>query len=241
MALFKSQVLTQASGSVGGVTYGHNKSGMYMRARTVPVQPNSSAQLQVRDALTNLVTAWKETLTPAERAAWELYAQNVPVTNPLGDSVKNSGQNWYIGANTPRLQAIAKLSATITRVDPGPTTFDRGDFANPAAQYSEATGMILTLDGTDAWENEDGAAMLAYIGAPQDPSVSFFKGPFRLVGLAEGDSVTPPTTIAVSAANLTALGYTITEGQSVWVAVAVTRADGRLSTRRVIGPITVQA
>lgn len=237
MALFKSQIATSMSGSVGGTTYSRNKSGMYMRARSVPVQPDSAAQLQVRSALTALVTAWKETLTAAQRAAWELYAQNVPVTNPLGDQVNNSGQNWYIGANTPRLQAIAKLAFTGARVDAGPTTFDRGSFTTPATAYVQATGYQMTFDNTDAWANEDGAVMLIYQGAPQDSSVNFFKGPYRLIGIIEGDSVTPPTSpFTISAANVAANGYAITTGQNIWTAIAVSRADGRLSTRRNIGP-----
>lgn len=240
MALFKSQMATSASGSIGGITYSRNRSGMYMRARAVPVQPNSSAQLQVRNALTDLVTAWKETLTAAQRAAWELYAQNVPVVNPLGDSVNNSGQNWYIGANTPRLQAIAKLSATIARVDPGPTIFDRGAFTTPTITYDESTGLGVTYTTADAFNSEDEAAMFIYQGAPQDAGVNFFKGPYRLVGIIEGDSSTPPSSPKlVGAATLTSLGYTVTTGQKVWTAVAVSRADGRLSTRRVIGPVTV--
>lgn len=241
MALFKSQLATSVSGSVGGTTYAHNKSGMYMRARSIPVQPNSAAQLAVRSALTALVNAWKNTLTAAERAAWELYAQNVSITNPLGDQINNSGQNWYIGANTPRLQANTKLTAGLSRVDAGPTTFDRGEFTTPTAPYGEAGGLLVSGFAGDAFAAEDGAAMFVYQGAPQDSSVNFFKGPFRLVGIGLGDSGTPITTITISAATLTSLGYTVTQGQNVWTAVAVSRADGRLSTRRIIGPSAVGA
>lgn len=242
MALFKSQLATSVSGSVGGTTYAHNKSGMYMRARSIPVQPNSTAQVEVRSALTALVTAWKETLTSAQRSAWDLYAQNVPVTNPLGDSINNSGQNWYIGANTPRLQANSKLSAALARVDDGPTIFDRGTFTTPVPTWTETSGLSLVFTNADAWANEDGAVMLLYQGAPQDSSRNFFKGPWRLVNRIAGDSVTPPTSPSVTSAGLlSALGYTVTQGQRCWLAVAVTRADGRLSTRRIIGPKTVGA
>lgn len=242
MALFKSQMATSASGSIGGITYSRNRSGMYMRARAVPVQPNSAAQVAVRAALTDLVTAWAETLTAAQRAAWELYAQNVPVTNPLGDSVNNSGQNWYIGANTPRLQANSKLSKTFGRVDDGPTTFDRGTFTTPVPTWTETSGLSLAFTAADAWASEDDATMLLYMGAPQAASRNFFKGPWRLINTIDGDSGTPPTSPSVtSAALLSTFGYTITQGQRVWLAVAVSRADGRLSTRRIIGPKTVGA
>lgn len=242
MALFKSQIATQISGSVGGTTYAHNKGGMYMRARSIPTQPGSGNQLAVQAAFTQLVTAWSSTLTSVQRAAWDLYAQNVPVTNKLGDSITNSGQNWYIAANTPRLQADTKLSATLSTIASGPTTFDRGDFTTPVATYSEASGLSLAFTAADAWNNADGAAMFIYQGAPQNAGVNFFKGPFLLVGVIEGDSGTPPTSpFTVSAANLTTLGYTVTEAQNIWTAVAVTQADGRLSSRRVLGPDAVAA
>ena len=242
MALFKSQIATQISGSVGGTTYAHNKGGMYMRARSVPTQPNSGNQTQVRNALTEVVNAWKNTLTSAQRAAWNLYAQNVPVVNKLGDSVTNSGQNWYIAANIPVIQANTKLGLTLPRRDDAPTIFDRGDFTTPDATYGQAAGLSLAFTSGDDWANEDDAAMFMYQGAPQDDSVDFFKGPFRLVGAIEGDGTTAPTSPdTVDAATLTSLGYTVTQGQRVWTAIAVSRADGRLSTRRIIGPDDVAA
>ena len=45
---FTSQVYTQASGSVGGLTYSHNRSGMYTRARSTPTDPASTLQLERR-------------------------------------------------------------------------------------------------------------------------------------------------------------------------------------------------
>jgi len=242
MALMKSQLATQLSGSIGGTTFGHNKGGMYMRARSIPTQPNSGNQLEVRAAFTELVNAWKSSLTATQRAAWNLYAQNVSVVNRLGDSVNNSGQNWYIAANVPVLQANAKLGLSLPRRDNAPTIFNRGDFTTPVPTPTETSGLSVAFTDTDDWANEDDAALFIYEGAPQDDSVEFFKGPFRLVGAVEGDGTTAPTSPeAITAATLTSLGYTITQNQNVWTAFAVSRADGRLSSRRVVGPDAVGA
>lgn len=242
MALMKSQVATQLSGSIGGITYTRTRSGMVQRARTVPVQPNSGAQLQVRSALTQLVTRWTETLTPTQRAAWDLYAANVPVVNPLGDSINNTGQNWYIACNVPRLQAKAKLSGLIDLIDDAPTIFNRGDFTSPVPTWTETSGLSTAFTNADAWANEDASLMLLYEGLPQNPARNFFKGPFRLIGFLLGSSSSPPTTPnVISAATLTSLGYTITELQRVWLKVVVSREDGRLSSPRIIGPNAVGA
>lgn len=241
MALFKSQLVTQASGSVGGTTYAHTSSGLYMRARSIPVNPNSGNQLQVRAALTALVTRWTSVLTAAQRAAWDLWAANTPYTNPLGDSFNISGQNAYIGANVPRQQAIDKLSLGIALVDAAPTVFDRGDFTTPVPTWSEASGLSAAYTNTDDWAGEAESALLVYQGRPANPSRNFFKGPWRLVGAVEGDPTPPTSPLTVSAANLTTLGYTITEGQNDWLAAVVVRADGRYSSRRLVGPTAVGA
>ena len=239
--LFKSEIVTQVSGSIGGVTYSHNRSGMYRRSRTIPVDPQTTFQSQVRSAFTFMINSW-QSISQAERDAWDLYAENVPVTNALGDSVFNSGQNWYVACNTPRFQALVKLGGAEARVDPGPTIFNRGDFTPPGAIWGEAAGLAVAFDDTDAWANEDEAFMWIYQGRPQNAGVKFFKGPWRLVASIEGDSITPPTTpLVLSAATLTAEGYTITEGQSSSLAVAVGRADGRLASRVIVGPQLVIA
>jgi len=41
---FKSPILSQASGSIAGITFSHNRGGMYVRARAVPTNPGSPQQ-----------------------------------------------------------------------------------------------------------------------------------------------------------------------------------------------------
>jgi len=240
--LFKSEVLTQASGSIGGTTYSHNASGMYRRARAIPVNPNTSLQVAVRAAFTAAVTRWTSVLTATQRAAWDLYAASVPVLNPLGDSVFRSGQNWYVACNTPRLQANIALSLALSNsayVDDAPTTFDRGDFTTPFVTFSEASGISVLYTNTDDWAGEADSVLLIYQGLPKNASAKFFKNPWRLIGAVEGAATPPTPPEAIAAATLTSIGYTITAGQNDCIAVAVTRADGRLSTRRIIGPTVV--
>lgn len=230
MALFKSNTMTQASGSVGGTTYTRTKGGMTMRARSVPTNPNTGKQQTVRSNLTQLVTRWTETLTAAQRTGWNTYASNVTVVNKLGDSTTNTGQNWYVAMNTPRVQAALSI------IDAAPAVFDRGTFSDPATfAWSVASGLTITLTAGDAWAAAAGNYMLVYMGIPKNASVNYFKGPYRFLTSKQGNA-TPPTTITATAAAVAAAGFPIVLGQAIFCSLAVTRSDGRLSTRRNYGP-----
>ena len=216
---FKSALMTQASGSTGGLVASHNRGGMYFRARSIPVNPGSAQQQSVRTAMSNLVTAWSQTLTTAQRAAWEVYATNVPVVNAVGDTIQLSGINMYCRSNVSRLQV------GVNPVNDGPTTYDTGSFtpvlftADPIPpQYQ------ITIDNSDDWANEDDAFMLVYGSRPQGVGINYFKGPYRKVDGFSGSIASPPVN-----AQTCVPAFTFTTGQKVFLQVRVSRADGRLS------------
>lgn len=217
---FKSQVLTQASGSIGGVTYSHNAGGMYQRARAIPTNPNTPYQQAVRGIMSQLTSLWENVLTAGQRAAWNLYAANVTLVDALGDPINVSGLNMYVRSNVPRVQT------SLPRVDDGPTTFNLGDFTAPTlAAISAATDDFdLGFDNTDDWANEDDAAMIVYGSRPQNAAINYFKGPYRHADNVDGDAVTPPTS-----PQTIVNPFVLTAGQQVFVKVSVSRADGRLS------------
>lgn len=218
--LIKSGLMTQASGSLGGLTASHNKGGLYLRARTVPTNPNTTFQQEIRGFMSTLTSLWGNTLTALQREAWATYAAAMEIVNPLGDDRTLTGLNHYVRSNVPRLQA------GLPRVDDGPTTFNLGDFTQPTAIAGDATlnNIDFAFTTTDDWAGEDDAAMLVRGSREQPPTINFFKGPYRYADKVDGDGVTPPTSPAAlgSAFNLTA-------GNLVFVTFAVTRADGRLS------------
>jgi len=217
---FKSAIITQASGSVGGLTFAHNQGGLYTRARSIPTDPGSSYQVAVRNIVGQLVAQWANTLSAAQRAAWAVYAENVPLTDVFGDPKYRSGINHYVRSNTPILQA------GLSQVDDGPTVFSLPDMTAPSVGFDATADEIdVTFDNTDDWANEDDAAMLVYCSRPQNASREFFKGPYRYAGKIDGDSVTPPTSPAAIA-----LPFAVEAGHKVFALIRVVRADGRLST-----------
>lgn len=218
---FKPLLGTDLSGSVGGIVASHNRGGAYFRNRAIPVNPNTSFQQVVRGLMSSLSSLWLNLLTQIQRDAWDLYAENVLIPDTLGEPRNVGGLGMYVRSNLPRIQAV------LARVDDAPSIFNLGDYTAPTiTSITAATSiMLLAFDDTDAWANEDAAALNVYTSRPQNPSVNFFKGPYRFAGQVLGDAITPPT----SPASIT-IAFPSVAGQKVFTRVNVTRSDGRLGS-----------
>ena len=217
--LFKSTILAQASGSVGGSTFSHNQGGKYIRERAIPVNPNTSFQQEVRNTLANLASAWSDELTEDQRLAWGVYAANVPLVNRLGDARTVTGNAWFIKANSVRIQA------GLARVDDGPVVFSLATMTAPVGTLVPASDEVsVAFTDTDGWATEVGGALLVYASRPFGPAINYFKGPYRYTGLVEG-AVVPPTSPEVLD-----LPFPIEIGQQVGTRFVAVRADGRVSS-----------
>jgi hypothetical protein len=217
--LFKSPVYSQASGSIAGIVYSHNRGGLYTRARSVPVNPNTVQQQAVRNAMLTLSTRWQGVLTSAQRTEWETYAINVPLVGPTGDTRNVGGIGMYNRSNVVRVQSGLSV------IDPGPVVMSLPTFTIPTLTVAAATDLItVTFTNTDGWAGEVGGAMLVYASRPQSPTINFFKGPYRYAGRING-AVSPPTSPATIA-----LPFPVTVGNRIFLKVEVVRADGRLSS-----------
>ena len=216
----KSALITSASGSIGGLTASHNRGGLYLRARTIPTNPNSPQQQVVRAFVASLTSAWLNTLTELQRMAWDGYALLVPLPDPLGEPRNVGGLQMYIRSNVPRLQA------GLVRVDDAPSIYNLADFyAISVGTFAAATNdFAVTFDNTQLWANETGGAVVALGSRPQNNSINYFKGPYRFAGVIEGDPITPPTSPATIVNP-----FPFAVDNRVFVQLRVMRADGRLS------------
>jgi hypothetical protein len=220
MASFLSHLVTQISGSTGGTTYANNQGGMYTRARSKPTNPNSPGQQAVRTNFKNLMNAWTNVLTAAQRAAWQTYNKNTPMMNKLGQMKPIGDNSNYLRSNAPRVQN------GLARVDSGPTTFDLGSFTQPTFAITHGTNsMAVTFTVGDSW-NVAGGAMFLYASRPQNASINFFKGPFRLVGVISGVATSPQNLVLPFVAGSTST--------AMFIKTSVSQADGRLSTDSIV-------
>lgn len=222
MALVVLPEGTQVSGSIGGTTYSRNRYGAYKRNRSVPVNPNTDRQVQIRNFVKNLTIVWQNTLTQDQRDAWDEYAANVDWKNRLGQNVNLTGLNHYVRSNVPRLRC------NLLRVDDAPIIFNLA----VAEQALGCTGtaaddqLALAFDDTADWTTETGGFEIFSMGLPQNESIKFFGGPFRVIACSTGQDEPngePSSPVARPAP------WVFGEGQRIWIESRIGRADGRLS------------
>lgn len=218
MALIKfGAMLADARGSIGGAVLSRNRGGAYMRNRTVPLNPKSVRQVEVRSLLSEFAQRWAVALTQTQRDAWDLYAENVPLVNALGESRNVSGINMFVRSN------MLLVDIGMTEVDDGPTQFTLGPTFTPTITID---AMADTLDVTDlgGYDLADGeVGILVQQGTPQNGGVSFFGGPFRKIdGIDAVETSNEPPYEDI------ALAFPVEAGQAVWIRTATVAADGRV-------------
>lgn len=207
-------------GSIAGTVFSKNRYGQYARARTKPVNPNSTGQQEVRNAISEISTRWSQALSAGQRAAWDLYGSSVTMKNRLGENIFLSGFNHYIRSNSFRVRHSK------TPVDDGPTIFELpaadGSFSIAASEGSQQ--ITVTFDDGMDWDNETGGFLVYYQGTPQNAQRNFFDGPWRRLSYTAGETGVPVASPVVEAAV-----FGVAEGQRQWVYARILRADGRIS------------
>lgn len=91
-------IVTEMRGKVGGHVFSRNSSGGYMRPKTIPVNPNTPAQIAVKGIFNDNSAAWRN-LTQAQRDSFITYAPEYTNLNVWGSSQPLTGQQLYMRLN----------------------------------------------------------------------------------------------------------------------------------------------
>lgn len=110
-----SPLLTEISGSIGGITIQRNKFGLSIRQKPIPLDKFTPAQAVIRAHIATIQAAWQD-LTAAERLQWNRFLDYSGQTIRRNNSVKLSGHALYIKYQLFRLLAGFPLLTTITYV-----------------------------------------------------------------------------------------------------------------------------
>lgn len=228
MKFISSGLVGAMSGSVGAVTASRNRYGAYLRARAVPVNPNTTFQLATRASLSNLSTAWSG-LTSGQRLSWREWADQNPIVDALGQ-VQN------LAPNAAFIQLNARLLAVgIAAVNSPPIIVAPDALTALTSTVDIGVGGTFELAFT---ATPLGAAESLWIQAAVTNSagINYVTNRLRFIGESAAAQASPFDTQALVEARF----GTVIVGQSVhqWVSV-LDQGSGLLSPpRRTSGVVT---
>ncbi len=96
---------------IGGHVASKNRAGSYFRTKVTPTNPGSSYQVNVRNRLAGISTAWRG-LTDAQRRAWNSSVAYFARTDIFGDLRNPSGFNLHQMLNNNRLNVDQAMLTT---------------------------------------------------------------------------------------------------------------------------------
>lgn len=176
MARVLSQVIDIARGSVGGLTWTANQwHQLIMRAKTAPVNPNTTRQSEIRSAFSGAEGVWEQ-MSDAQRQGWVDYAATCKKSGPLGDYYL-TGRLMFLrnltiaGYLDNRGIAIADFNPTPPLI---PGWYDMLNVAT-GPPVAIGTGFNLSIQNPGA----ETVMCYAFISIGFNPSRYRFKGPFK--------------------------------------------------------------
>ena len=165
MAIFRSSLLADVRGSIGGSVYSRNRSGAIIRNRTNPINPNTTAQSLVRVRFASKAAEF-QVLDPAKQEGWATFAELVPSLNSLGESYTPTAKQRYIQSN---LNLAAVGAAQVDSPTLGDTVAPSLDLSTVAPVATVTAGVLTALDLV-ALINAEGATHIVVQATPPAPS-----------------------------------------------------------------------
>lgn len=108
-----------SSGSQAATTASRNRYGQYKRTRSIPVNPNTVSQAQMRARFGDNSQGWRS-LTDAQRAGWKSLGESISRNDSLGQAYTLTGPQAYIMVNNNNLDTgNAVVSAAPALLTPG--------------------------------------------------------------------------------------------------------------------------
>jgi len=183
MAVYRpGPTVADIRGSIGGVTYARNRSGLFMRDRIKPIDRRTTGQMAARVRVTNLQAEWRNTLTSTMRTSWEGLASSVAGMNRLGDPIRLTAVNHFIQVNSIRLFCGLAYLTTAPAVPAG--------LDYPAYTLSGNTTIGLKL--TDMVPVMTGlSCLLCRISPAYSATRDYYKGPWAITKFKLVDPALP--------------------------------------------------
>jgi hypothetical protein len=179
--------LGELRGSSGAATASRNRYGAYIRARVVPVNPNTDNQNDVRDFFAFLAQGWRE-LTESQRTSWTSIAQQVPITDSLGQSMILSGNAMYAKVNILRRQVGDAIIDDAPALDQAPVILT----STATVDDGPTMSLAYTADGGIATNN-----IIVRATSTRSPGKTYVgRGELKQIFTFAGNAASPAVVIA---------------------------------------------
>jgi len=177
-----SALVSDMRNKLNGSVFSKNRAGSYLRNKVTPVNPQSTAQVNVRNRFTVLSQNWRG-LTDAQRLSWAAAVDSYKRTDIFGDLKTPSPLNLYMRING-NLQIV-----DVTPIDTAPVAGD-----TPQLTGLQASGIISASE--IQIDTNEGAvpANTAYVvdaTPPVSAGVSFVKSQFRTIQILDAGTAMP--------------------------------------------------
>lgn len=163
-------MIAEARGKLGGSVFSRNSYGGYIRAKTSPVQPRTPEQMSIRAAFTAISQAWRNTLSTTQRAAWDDYAKQTPMSDRFGNKILLTGATMFLRYNTAMVIVLAS-PLLVAPTLPGEAAMPNATLTGTVAAGVNISAFTPTLaegDNVAVYSNK----------APIPVSREFFNGPW---------------------------------------------------------------
>lgn len=107
-------MMTDGSGKLGGQVFSKNRGGSYVRTKSTPLNPQSTAQMTIRGIFASISSAWSS-LTDAQRATFNNFVSDYARTDIFGDLRNPSGKNLFQRLNQNlEISGQAQITACVS-------------------------------------------------------------------------------------------------------------------------------
>jgi len=226
--ILTTAIVADIRNKLNGSVFSKNRYGSYVRTKVTPVNPQTTAQQNVRNRLSTNSQAWRG-LTDAQRQGWINAAPNFPTTDIFGNPKILSGNALYVKLNNNL------AGAGIAAIDDAPL---------PVAIPAVVLGALAAAAGTPAI-----TAAFTPSPVPTDFSflieatpqvgagISFVKNRYRSLQYVAAAGTSPANLLT----NYNAKFGTLVEGMKIFIRItAISTTTGQAGIP-VAGSLTVAA
>lgn len=218
-------MMTDGSGKLGGQVFAKNRGGSYVRTKTTPLNPQTTAQMTIRGIFASISSAWSS-LTDAQRSTWNGFVSDYARTDVFGDLRNPSGKNLYQRLN----QNLSISGQSLINVCTSPSEVP---FANVELGNSSVSGEFFEVEtGGDT----TGSKVVIWATPQLSQGTKFVKNKLRQIEVFEGGN---GLTFDMWNSYVAKFG-TPSVGANIFVGVRVINANGQASPLETIKAV-VQA